>query len=544
MADATKTVAIIFKGTDQVSQALAPIESSLGGIGEDADFAAQGVGTLNDEVQGLGGAPAQAVDKLNTALKALAVGLIVDRFIDANVEAQRFQKTIEFATGSSAAAAQEWEYVIEVANRFGLELGATASAYSKFIASTSGSVLTTQELKTTFEGVAGTLSLVGASTQDVEEALRQMSQGIGKNRFELEDLKSIAERVPGGMYAIADALGVTTAELYKQITAGEFGAEQIKIYADSLNEGLNGVSFDTFENALARLKNTITETFTDIGQAGGLTALTKSIEGISLIVIGAIGSFELLGTRIGLVLGALATGDWTLGSDEFQESWESAVADVAGNIQDARDKFLDFGTGADGAVEPLSNVNDQLQEIVVQSQRIGVLEPLDVLGKSATKASAEIEKTIVQLEKIASDERIANIEATISLNIADIEANAKVAVANIESVAETIVATTESLSSLFGSLNDADTFRKQFLIEDQIELQNERLDAQFKLQEKLANSTINLNNAKAAALRNGSSLITVNGDGLQPHLEAFMFEILSAIQVRVNAQGYELLLGA
>ena len=34
-----------------------------------------------------------------------------------------------------------------------------------------------------------------------------------------------------------------------------------------------------------------------------------------------------------------------------------------------------------------------------------------------------------------------------------------------------------------------------------------------------------------------------NGDGLQPHLEAFMWEILEAIQVRVNADGYEMLLG-
>ena len=37
--------------------------------------------------------------------------------------------------------------------------------------------------------------------------------------------------------------------------------------------------------------------------------------------------------------------------------------------------------------------------------------------------------------------------------------------------------------------------------------------------------------------------IKITGDGLQPHLEAFMWEILKAIQVRVNADGLKMLLG-
>jgi len=49
--------------------------------------------------------------------------------------------------------------------------------------------------------------------------------------------------------------------------------------------------------------------------------------------------------------------------------------------------------------------------------------------------------------------------------------------------------------------------------------------------------------ARAAALRRGDAMIRIDGDGLQPHLEAFMFEILESIQVRVNQEGQELLLG-
>ena len=38
-------------------------------------------------------------------------------------------------------------------------------------------------------------------------------------------------------------------------------------------------------------------------------------------------------------------------------------------------------------------------------------------------------------------------------------------------------------------------------------------------------------------------MIKIDGDGLAPHLEAFMFQILENIQTRVNANGEEMLLG-
>lgn len=542
MADTSRTVEIIFKGTDRLSGALTPIEGALGDIGQDADFAEQKIDSLGDEFEDLGGAPVVSLNKLSTALTALAVGLVVDRFIDVNIAAERFQKTMEFATGSTQEAASEWDYAVGVANRFGIELDATTAAYSKFIAGTKGSVLSVDQLKTTFEGVAGTLSLVGSSSQDVQESLRQMTQGIGKNRFELEDLKSIAERIPGGMYAIADALGVTTAELYKNITAGEFGAEQILIFAETLNTNLEGISFDSFENALARLKTTVDLAFTDLGKAGTFTAMRKGIEGITTVVVGALGSFELLGTRIGLVIGALSQGDWNLGSDEFASSWESAVTEVAGNIEDARSKFLDFGDSAKTAAKSVGGIGEALDDVGTIQSIDDLIAEINSVGDASKKATEEVEKTFLELEKIASNERIKNIEAAVSLDIANVEANAEKAVAIIESIGTTVTSTGDLLGDLFGGLDEAGN-RDRFRIEEQIELENERREEALKLQTRVTEATLAEMRARTQALQRGGSLITINGDGLAPHLEAMMFEVLGAIQTRVNAEGYSLLLG-
>ena len=63
------------------------------------------------------------------------------------------------------------------------------------------------------------------------------------------------------------------------------------------------------------------------------------------------------------------------------------------------------------------------------------------------------------------------------------------------------------------------------------------------LQRQLIESQINLNQSRTASLQRGNALIQIDGKGLQPHLEAFMWEILKTIQTRVNADGLELLVG-
>lgn len=60
---------------------------------------------------------------------------------------------------------------------------------------------------------------------------------------------------------------------------------------------------------------------------------------------------------------------------------------------------------------------------------------------------------------------------------------------------------------------------------------------------KLNAATIDYMKARTEALKRSDAIITIDGAGLQPHLEAFMFEILKAIQVRANAEGAQFLTG-
>ena len=169
---------------------------------------------------------------------------------------------------------------------------------------------------------------------------------------------------------------------------------------------------------------------------------------------------------------------------------------------------------------------------------------LEKSAKEAAKAEEAAAKLALELEKLASNERIALIEANVQLNVAQVEADAKKVVAAFDSINTGIESTGETLSSLWGSLGSGDlSFSQMFALQRELDKESQRRDQEFRLQEDLTRKQIEMMDAQINAINNGDGMIKITGDGLQPHLEAFMWEILKAIQVRVNADGLKMLLG-
>lgn len=174
-------------------------------------------------------------------------------------------------------------------------------------------------------------------------------------------------------------------------------------------------------------------------------------------------------------------------------------------------------------------------------------------GGAATKAIAEDTKKAEEatrkwneeVAKMNFQEKLKLIESQTKITTATIEADAKKTVAAFESIGASITSTGEVLSTLFGAMAGMDTFgEKWHLFKDQVEKENEHRDRSFELQQKLTEAQIEQMKAQTDALLKGDGLIKIDGAGLKPHLEAFMWEILSEIQVKVNKDGLKMLLGA
>lgn len=174
-------------------------------------------------------------------------------------------------------------------------------------------------------------------------------------------------------------------------------------------------------------------------------------------------------------------------------------------------------------------------------------------GGAATKAIAEDTKKAEEatrkwneeVAKMNFQEKLKLIESQTKITTATIEADAKKTVAAFESIGASITSTGEVLQTLFGQMDKFGDmgWAERRLIEEQIDKENEHRDRAFELQKEMTEAQIAQMKAQTDALLKGDGLIKIDGAGLKPHLEAFMWEILSEIQVKVNKDGLKMLLG-
>lgn len=204
----------------------------------------------------------------------------------------------------------------------------------------------------------------------------------------------------------------------------------------------------------------------------------------------------------------------------------TAIQDASGNIIGYEDGIIGIKTAYEGADAALTEGAQKLRDN----------------AEAAEKAKDRSLELRLELESLASNERIRLIEVNAQVNVAELEAQTARVEAAFTSINETVVSTGDVISDLFGLLADA-TGSERFAIEEQLRLENERRDEALDLQRQLTEAEIEYINAKTNRLQDGNALVEIDGSGLSPHIEAFMFEILEQIQVRVNQQGQEALLG-
>ncbi|MFO7582929.1 phage tail tape measure protein [Guyparkeria sp.] len=227
----------------------------------------------------------------------------------------------------------------------------------------------------------------------------------------------------------------------------------------------------------------------------------------------------------------------TLGAFLNADPWGTGIVNLTENLPDAlytaEQRAQGFVKTMEDGVPTFTGLNGVMDDTASSVSKVG--EVMD-------EAERQSEDFRMKMEELASDERIANIEANVQLNVAELEAQTQRVEAAFESINTGIQSTGDLLGTLFG--NDApDWDRFGFRTMEQVQLENDRREKLLKLQERMTEAEIRALNAKASALQSGQPLIQVDGAGLQPHLEAFMWEILRTVQTRVNEDGLEMLTG-
>ena len=232
-------------------------------------------------------------------------------------------------TGSSEAASAEMDFLRGAAGDLGIGIEDAARSYMTLAAAAKGTAMEGAATRDVWQSVTRAITALGGTSADVQGALIQLAQGVSKGKFELEDLKSVAERIPGFFNLAAKSIGVTTGEFLEMQKRGEIlAADFLPRLAGELNNTFGNERVDTFAANLSRLKNSLTEVYLEIGQGGAFDALTGALKGASVAIGIMWEGVELLGRTLGNIGYTIASLDFSGYQERQKESLDAASADV------------------------------------------------------------------------------------------------------------------------------------------------------------------------------------------------------------------------
>lgn len=202
--------------------------------------------------------------------------------------------------------------------------------------------------------------------------------------------------------------------------------------------------------------------------------------------------------------------------------------------------------------------NQQAYDDVVKSQAQNTKE----LG-AATKDSKKALTDLSQSTKPAADDMknlgmvsdstknsidsLSAIKPAFDFQIAKVESEAKQIESIMDALAISAKQSGESMGSALGILG-SDNYNDLGLFEQDAVLDS--IQEMSKIQTEVAQAEIEISKAKAdymnaqvASMQNGDAMIKIDGTGLEPELNAFMFAVLKGIQGKVASNQADFLLG-
>lgn len=221
----TGTVRVAREELDQLGQGAGRGARGLNDVATGSDRARRGLRGVANEAQGAESslvAMGQRVQGLAAGWLTLQAAVVAVNFAEAFTGAQsRLDGVIQ--SSEQLAAAQD--DIFASAQRTGSSLVGTSDLVGALTRNLKEAGSATGEAIAASLGVAETINqtiaLGGQTAQASEAALTQFLQGLGKGKFEMEELTSVFEGAPALAQALAKGLNTTTAGLRELATAGK-----------------------------------------------------------------------------------------------------------------------------------------------------------------------------------------------------------------------------------------------------------------------------------------------------------------------------------
>ncbi len=250
----------------------------------------------------------------NSLAGRLAGALAIGSLAQSAAEMETLKVGLQAVSGSAEKAGQDMDFVRRMAATAGVDVLEAGRAFLSLSAATKGTSVEGEVTRQVFEAVTVSMARAGKSSAETSNALQALAQMAGKGTVQMEELRGqLGEALPGALNAAAKGLGITTQELSDLVSQGKIAAEDL---FPALTKGLNELygtagGAQTLSQELVNVKNAFSDMASDIGDAGGLSALKTGAEIAQAGLVLLNDTLVRTGKTIGAVLAALATMDFS-----------------------------------------------------------------------------------------------------------------------------------------------------------------------------------------------------------------------------------------
>ena len=323
---------------------------------------------------------------------------------------QKLQIALKGVTKDNATFQKGLEVISTTSKRLNVPIAASTKQFTTLSASVLGAGGTIEQAEEVFTGVSNAIKATGGNADDVQSAIRAMSQIFGKGKVSAEELQGqLGERLAGAVVKFAEANGSSLAKLQKDLRDGTVGLDQVIKFAEKLNEDFadtaNKVADSSadagqrFQTTMDRLKLAVGQILQPIGAAfqrvfGNIVEfITKAIEKFNEFM--GIGTANAIAKQIALIDTLQKKIDNTSASSkkslkslnrQMKEAKETLATLTALGTGD--DSGKPTGKGEGDGLPPLENLKKS---------------PLESFAESAFKFAEQAENAVVNAFKGMED---------------------------------------------------------------------------------------------------------------------------------------------
>ena len=204
------------------------------------------------------------------------------KILDASMSTDAIESRLNVITnGDMKKTGEEMQWVREQSERLGFDMRVLGSEWSKFGVAAQASNMPMDEARKIFLSVAEAGRVLKLDTQRVEMAFMALTQMISKGTIQAEELRQqLGEHIPGAFGMMAEAAGVSAAQLSKMMEQGQLTSDYLVKFADVLDKRFGqqlSKSLEMTQAELGRFQTAMFMALNEIGEAGAIDAFTDAL---------------------------------------------------------------------------------------------------------------------------------------------------------------------------------------------------------------------------------------------------------------------------